>query len=803
MADEKFVYKVRDVNGNWITACEVGLDIHTTVDAIIEKSYQLSSFEFSDALALGEMRYKRDTGLELRTISEEDEIYKEYLKEGALEWWLEHNFVIVGIEDSQETIDLAEKYLEVEPPEKVLHEAVEFTSSEQDYKTYLIVSEGGVLFEGRKKWKDETAPYGEDTSVVSEWLDFKLDEGFEGEVGFEVLYQSYNPVSDISVPLDLTLVGPGMGELLGEWGASDARLAAELNIAGMAKKDTSQLTRPLGLLSYHELNKLKADINKLHQELRIRVSIDEAEGILSFVPIPVIPSLLAMGAEWFFGTKDFSDIDLIQQGIGEGPKFLQFIDDVPSWVGKVGHAVTGLSIGIMALEYAYFKWASGYLTGLEKAVDIHLSKYESASESSELGEFEKWNEWENQLKWLVWRDSKFAISSWNRYGIMTDEIKAQIIRGFTDRKERGEANRKYDHYSKQNNYNALLLVNQELHELGRYTKDSPFEGWSKKSIEGKETEGFYENNYLDEVLYPYLGNPIRVLEFLRGWAYHSAKNYDSTPDIVDPNDVYEKADIMKKINQFLEELGGMNWYRWYQDLPFMPDVPDNIRWVEPWRSDAGNTGEFTVAAATSPGLGGLVWDRLVTAYPGMETHTSSLGSSIFPAQGHDGGVTYFRNRLGGISFGGGGARGGWDGAAAPGGYFLGGLKQLVGGQGKARGGFSPALDLTAYLLAPFKKLLAPQKPSVPGGKGSRFSELLFQIPQMLLTSISPAGPLIGAGQLAWDIFGGRPGAQQPQMPAPQIVHRFEKGAVQIHNQSIDKAKLGNLFVSFLKDYSRK
>lgn len=81
--------------------------------------------------------------------------------------------------------------------------------------------------------------------------------------------------------------------------------------------------------------------------------------------------------------------------------------------------------------------------------------------------------------------------------------------------------------------------------------------------------------------------------------------------------------------------------------------------------------------------------------------------------------------------------------------------------------------------------------------------MLFQIPQMLLTSISPAGPLIGAGQLAWDIFGGRPGAQQPQMPAPQIVHRFEKGAVQIHNQSIDKAKLGNLFVSFLKDYSRK
>lgn len=42
-----------------------------------------------------------------------------------------------------------------------------------------------------------------------------------------------------------------------------------------------------------------------------------------------------------------------------------------------------------------------------------------------------------------------------------------------------------------------------------------------------------------------------------------------------------------------------------------------------------------------------------------------------------------------------------------------------------------------------------------------------------------------------------------EMPAPQIVHRFEKGSVQIHNQSIDKAKLGNLFVSFLKNYSRK
>ena len=38
---------------------------------------------------------------------------------------------------------------------------------------------------------------------------------------------------------------------------------------------------------------------------------------------------------------------------------------------------------------------------------------------------------------------------------------------------------------------------------------------------------------------------------------------------------------------------------------------------------------------------------------------------------------------------------------------------------------------------------------------------------------------------------------------PQIVHRFEKGSVEIHTQKIDAETLGNAFVSFLQEQSRQ
>ena len=146
---------------------------------------------------------------------------------------------------------------------------------------------------------------------------------------------------------------------------------------------------------------------------------------------------------------------------------------------------------------------------------------------------------------------------------------------------------------------------------------------------------------------------------------------------------------------------------------------------------------------------------------------------------------------------------GGDGAMASGGYFLGGLKQLVAGQGNGRGGFSPALDLGAFLLAPFKNLLPSQRPSAPGSRGGRLTERLFQVPQMLLTSLSPAGPSLAAEQLAGGLFDKLLSPQQPQISTPQIVHRFEKGSVEIHTQKIDAKTLGDAFISFLEEQSRQ
>ncbi|TKJ41316.1 hypothetical protein CEE36_08350 [candidate division TA06 bacterium B3_TA06] len=140
---------------------------------------------------------------------------------------------------------------------------------------------------------------------------------------------------------------------------------------------------------------------------------------------------------------------------------------------------------------------------------------------------------------------------------------------------------------------------------------------------------------------------------------------------------------------------------------------------------------------------------------------------------------------------------GGDGAMASGGYFLGGLKQLVAGQGNGRGGFSPALDLGAFLLAPFKNLLPSQRPSAPGSRVGKLAERLFQVPQMMLTA-SPLGSLFAAGGTAGNLLGG---LSEPQ-PQPQVVYRFEQGSVQIHTQKISPERLGNVFIDFLRQYSQ-
>lgn len=204
-----------------------------------------------------------------------------------------------------------------------------------------------------------------------------------------------------------------------------------------------------------------------------------------------------------------------------------------------------------------------------------------------------------------------------------------------------------------------------------------------------------------------------------------------------------------------------------------------------------------VEAIDTLGIGSPDLSPYGAAIPAAKQLTSIFGSFLsqgsLPSMGWDGAAMPTFSIV----------PGGGYGAMASGGYFLGGLKQLVAGQEKPRGGFSPALDLGAFLLAPFKNLLPSQRPSAPGSRGGRLTERLFQVPQMLPTRVSPAGPSLAAEQLGGGLFARLFGPSQPQVSAPQIVHRFEKGSVQIHTQKIDAKTLGDAFISFLAEQSRQ
>lgn len=123
--------------------------------------------------------------------------------------------------------------------------------------------------------------------------------------------------------------------------------------------------------------------------------------------------------------------------------------------------------------------------------------------------------------------------------------------------------------------------------------------------------------------------------------------------------------------------------------------------------------------------------------------------------------------------------------------------------GRIKGSDGAALDVGTFFLAPFKEL---KKRFSGGGVGTpipqkrtnKFTERLFQIPQMMLTA-SSSGSLFPAGGSTENLLGG---LSEPA-PAPQIVHRFERGSVQVHTQKIDAKTLGNAFVSFLQEQSRQ
>jgi len=725
------------------------------------------------------------------------EIFIDLFKRGFLDWAVEEipderrlqdeETVSQAIEErDQEGLD-AESFKSAEP---LLLEAIEEVA--KNYKTFIKVLPYGVSYPGEKT--SEGRSVFARRSQVKKWLSPEIEKGFVGKATLKSTLDTLNPfgksstiVSSFMWVTSLTNPATGIGTLftipaMNAMGAENAKEKLGFDLGELVKKDKKQVIMPLTFMSHIELELLQADIDKLWKELRIRVNIDQLEAASAFAH-PAIP-IGALLAEWGIGTVDPGLKDLGEIGFGAGEEILKHAIKTTRTSSKIPY-VSSLIAGI---EEWYFRWVSGYLFGLQLAIDKQLSEAKKEEEGKDTG-------WVH-LKFLTWEDTNLSISVWRKYKeLIADEL--PFSASAYEPNELKKLEEIYQSRIPDDSYEALRIVNEGLILTGKFSEESPYCDETESSKIGSTQS----TNYIDDILTPFLGNPMWVLEFLRGWEYESV--YDeymegygisSDPDIIKPGLWEEREDWVKEqLDTFSDNLkllakGTLRSTIYGEPFintephPFNPAMPEWL-WDEYdylYMEMLEEQEEFEGSDAGGFGVGPMATLPLLIFFalpPQDDTTSTQFAGSSSP------------NRLGSTP----------DFTPTP----IAPMPSLSQPSiGKSGGG--SGVGLGAYLLAPLKELAALSNkrqgvsPMPKRNRISKFTERLFQIPQMMLTA-SPSEPLFAAGGTAGNILGG---LSEPQ-PAPQIVHRFERGSVQIHTQKIDAKTLGNAFVSFLQEQSRK
>jgi len=379
------------------------------------------------------------------------------------------------------------------------------------------------------------------------------------------------------------------------------------------------------------------------------------------------------------------------------------------------------------------------------------------------------------LGWALWRDVVFADKAWEGYENLVNRRTPFLAAGISDAEL--EAIKKYyldlipiDKLS------STVLVNDALLRLGRYVELPPHGGGD---MPGRERWGY---DYRKDVLEPYI---------------RAILNTPQTPSPLPEYEYYEEEPLPG------ERYRGPKLFPWEGSEQTYLAPSDGTRLAFASLTPAGGDGVLASPVGQASSLSLPSFPSM--SLPGLGAAPSALPSPV--GLGGVGGVPSTPS-VGLLGLG-------WDGAAMP---AMGAASPMgmpggpaipssapsapVSAQGGPSGG--GGLDFTnlpggsRQSMIPGSQAFAGTETAEAGeslNRAEKLVERLMQIPDMLaMAESSPMGPLGTVGMPSPDML---------QQMRPQIVHRFEKGSVQIHTRKPSPQKVFNMFLARLSEESRQ
>jgi hypothetical protein len=404
-----------------------------------------------------------------------------------------------------------------------------------------------------------------------------------------------------------------------------------------------------------------------------------------------------------------------------------------------------------------------YLTGLELAVKEEISK--RGDEDPYMGYFRQ----------AAWREVEFSARAWKFYKALAESRIINVCIGLDDT-TKGMVRKEYfeEFESFKDPYSAVMATNRIFVDD---LKNKPAQSLPERN---NQTD-FISMDTFKDVLAEYLGLPMC---FIGDVGKVGEGSSTTTLPKQDENIIYGSQGEYRGFRSFPWE-GRSDNESFDNSWQFktQKEGMDYLRSTGQFRSEVHSQTPETRESYPSEGGNGFYLPGASMSI-GIAANKLFKKMGWFQPKGPSDGAVQALSSIGRET----------TGDFTGGGSFLG--KGVTSHPGSLRLPSFPKIDLGGIV-----KLVSGFLGPRPGDEkpGSRFLNRLFQIPQTIAGVISPAGWFPAAGNLLGSLMGSQP----PQALAPQIVHRFEKGSVEIHTQKIDAKILGAAFVNFLNEQSRK
>lgn len=677
--------------------------------------------------------------------------------------------------------------------EELLKDAINFELPNRKSPMVFIKIKDGAIQYGSKD-------YPEAVKELRGWLGSQGGLPF-GEIVGDV--QKFN----VEHPFDFSPPHKTLGdiaELIGSWALSE-KTSFDLNKAITRKH--KDFTRGLQFLSMQELYLLYDDAENMKMELTHMVNeefimefaatIADQTGFPASVVLPVYKYATGMIDQDTFEVELAKE--LAEYGLSKLSKEIDtalLIKDLIRWGAK----------------YVELKGTTKYIDKLQEAI----------TEQQNITEHEKMDI--PGFKWAAWLEVLFARNVWRTYRDLGDARVRNLSAGLTNKEiaalrmyydyryydlRRSWLNGSIDQRSPEPDpYELVKTVNQVLLSINDTYTDPEELDWARFDLPQQNIYQLTGYSWYNQ-LSGFLARPLKMYEAYAGKKFESTmKEEDLIKEMLKGKmhamPKRTETPYYRRIirgnppgfstrthsqNQALQSsfssttLAGGGEFNPRGDMSTISFQQNSIGGADFSTQIGGISGEGSIPLPKLPSVG----------FPSIGEGGAAMRSSTIDLLGFGGGSVPTLSSSGGMGGGitwGGGSRG-FAGGGLGAGFNLGGER---GGGAFPSGGGTPGLGGTGGM--------GTSGTGMPdfGAIDQSISRLesvvnLFNAPDVLSANLGAGMPGQKQGGFLSQLFG----QQQPQ---PQIVHRFEKGSVQVHTQKLSPQKIFNMFLAELAKQSR-